>query len=83
MVARLEDLFQSLYFYFSSSPKWHLEFIKLANIVKTRGLKNLEECQDKVNINIGAFEMCLSKIQNNDYQNVTKQHWNFSSKIEF
>jgi hypothetical protein len=36
-----------------------------------------------VNINVGAFEMCLGKIQNNDYQNVTRQHCNFSSKIEF
>ncbi len=41
MVAKLEDFLQSLYSYFSSSPKQHLEFIKLANIMETKKLKNL------------------------------------------
>jgi hypothetical protein len=41
MVAKLEELLQSLYFYFSSSSKWHLEFTKLAKIVETKGLKIL------------------------------------------
>jgi hypothetical protein len=36
MVAKLEDLLQSLYFYFSNSPKHHLEFTKLAKMVETR-----------------------------------------------
>jgi hypothetical protein len=39
MVSKLEDLFQSLYGYFFSSPKHHLEFIKLAKIVEIEGLK--------------------------------------------
>jgi hypothetical protein len=38
MVAKLEDFLQSLYSYFSSSPKQHLEFIKLANIMETKKL---------------------------------------------
>jgi hypothetical protein len=39
MVSKFEDLLQSLYGYFSSSPKCHLEFIKLDKIVETKGLK--------------------------------------------
>ncbi len=39
MVFKLEDLLQSVYGYFSSSPKHHFEFIKLAKIVETKGLK--------------------------------------------
>jgi hypothetical protein len=35
IVSKLEDLFQSLYAYISSSPKHHLEFIKLAKIIET------------------------------------------------
>jgi hypothetical protein len=38
MVAKLEELFQSFYSYFSSFPKWHLEFTK---IMKAEGLKIL------------------------------------------
>jgi hypothetical protein len=34
MVAKLEDLSQSLYFHFSSSPKHHLEFTKLVEMVE-------------------------------------------------
>ncbi len=41
MVAKLEDLSQSLYFYFSSSPKCHLEFTKLVEMVEI-GLKILQ-----------------------------------------
>jgi hypothetical protein len=47
MVATLEDLPQYLYFYISSSPKWHLEFTKLVEIVKTRGLKILKNVKGK------------------------------------
>jgi hypothetical protein len=35
MVAKLEDLLQSLYFYFSNSSKRHLEFAKLIEMVET------------------------------------------------
>jgi hypothetical protein len=42
MVAKLEDLLQSLYFYFSNSLKHQLEFhFKLAEIMETRRLKIL------------------------------------------
>jgi hypothetical protein len=37
MVSKLEDLFQTLYKY--SSPKHHLEFTKLVEIIETKGLK--------------------------------------------
>jgi hypothetical protein len=36
MVSKLEDLLQSLYAYFSSFPKRHLEFIKLVEIMEKR-----------------------------------------------
>ncbi len=39
MISKLEDLFQSIYWYFSSSPKCHFEFMKLVKIVETKGLK--------------------------------------------
>jgi hypothetical protein len=39
MVFKLEDLLQSFYGYFSSSPKCHFEFIKLAKIVETKVFK--------------------------------------------
>lgn len=39
MVAKLEELLQSLYSYFSSSFKSHLKFSKLAKLVKTKGLE--------------------------------------------
>ncbi len=41
MVFKLEDLFQSLYKYFSSSPKHHLEFTKLVECMEIKGLKVL------------------------------------------
>jgi hypothetical protein len=42
MVAKSEDLLQSLYFYFSNSPKHQLKFhFKLAEIMETRRLKIL------------------------------------------
>jgi hypothetical protein len=37
MVLKLEYIFQSLYGYFSSSPKRHLEFMQLVEIVKLKG----------------------------------------------
>jgi hypothetical protein len=39
MVSKLENLLQALYGYFSTSPKHHFEFTKLAKIVETKGLK--------------------------------------------
>jgi hypothetical protein len=41
MVTKIESLLQSLHSYFTSSPKRHLEFTKLAEIVETSGLKML------------------------------------------
>ncbi len=50
MVAKLEELFQSFYFYFSSFPWWHLDFTKIMEIeglnflinVKTLWISTLE-----------------------------------------
>jgi hypothetical protein len=39
MVSKLEDLLKTLYGYFSSSPKHHLQFTKLVAIVKIKGPK--------------------------------------------
>jgi hypothetical protein len=48
MVCKLENLFQSLYAYFIESPKKHLEFNKLVEIMETQGNKLLKKCQNKV-----------------------------------
>jgi hypothetical protein len=39
MVSKLRDLLQTLYGYFSSSPKCHFEFTKLVKVVKKMNLK--------------------------------------------
>jgi hypothetical protein len=36
MISKLKDLLQTLYEHFSSSPKYHFEFTKLAKIVKIK-----------------------------------------------
>jgi hypothetical protein len=41
IVAKLENLLQSMYSYFSNSFKCHLEFTKFAEIMEIEGLKIL------------------------------------------
>jgi hypothetical protein len=41
LVAKLESLCQAMYAYFSHSPKKHLEFQKLVDVVETKGLRIL------------------------------------------
>jgi hypothetical protein len=48
MVCKLENLFQALYVYFSESPKKHLKFNKLVEIMETQGNKLLKKSQNKV-----------------------------------
>lgn len=67
MVVKLEELLQSLYSYFSSSLKCHLEFTKLAEIMETWGLKILQNVKTCY-INVGTLEMCVRKIQNFNYE---------------
>jgi hypothetical protein len=43
VVQKLETLCKSLHVYFSGSPKRHLEFMKLAEVVETEGLKILNK----------------------------------------
>jgi hypothetical protein len=43
VVQRLESLCKSLHSYFSASPKCHLEFTKLAEVVEIEGLKILNK----------------------------------------
>jgi hypothetical protein len=38
----IEDLLQSCHAYFAHNPKNHLEFIKLTNMIETKGLKNFK-----------------------------------------
>jgi len=42
MVSKLEGLLHTLYNYFSKSPKRHLEFTKLVELMKTKGVKILK-----------------------------------------
>jgi hypothetical protein len=43
VVQKLENLCKSLHPYFASSPKCHLEFTKLTEVVETKGLKILNK----------------------------------------
>ena len=43
VVQKLENLSKSLHSYFVSSPKCHLEFTKLTEVVETKGLKILNK----------------------------------------
>jgi hypothetical protein len=42
MVNKIEGLFQTLYKYFSKSPKRHLEFTKLAEVMELKGMKDVK-----------------------------------------
>jgi predicted secreted Zn-dependent protease len=50
MVWRLENLFQTLYAYFSISPKKHLEFDKIIEIQSNK----LFKCQSKMDFYVGT-----------------------------
>jgi hypothetical protein len=39
IINNIKDLLQSSHAYFAHSPKWHLEFIKLIDMMETKGLK--------------------------------------------
>ena len=47
VVNRIEDLLQTLHSYFARSPKRHLEFVKLAEILETKGLKILRQVKTR------------------------------------
>jgi hypothetical protein len=44
---RIEDLLQSLHTYFARSSKWHLEFVKLAEVLETKSLKILRQVKTR------------------------------------
>jgi len=50
MVVKLEEFLQSLYFYFSSSLKQHLEFIKLLEIVENKRVQDFIKYEDFLDI---------------------------------
>jgi hypothetical protein len=41
IVAGIEDLLQNIYSFFCKSPKKHVEFVKLAELLETKGNKIL------------------------------------------
>ena len=47
LVQKLESLCKALHVYFSGSPKCHLEFTKLVEVVETEGLKILNKVQTR------------------------------------
>jgi hypothetical protein len=47
VVNRIEDLLQSLHSYFARSPKQHLEFVKLVEVMETKGLKILRQVKTR------------------------------------
>jgi hypothetical protein len=50
MMVKSEGLLQSLYFYFSSSPKQHSEFIKLLEIVESKRVQDFVKCKNFLDI---------------------------------
>ena len=42
MVSRIEEMLASLFAFFAHSPKCHVEFVKLAEVMKSKGLKILK-----------------------------------------
>jgi hypothetical protein len=62
IVAKLEDFLQSLPSYFSSSPKQHLEFIKL-EYHENKEVKKIPKCENSMDKHVGAFEMCDGKVE--------------------
>jgi hypothetical protein len=61
MVAKLEDLLQALYFYFSNSLERHLEFIKLVEILEIRGLKILQNVKTRWISMLKPFKWVMAK----------------------
>ncbi|CAM6083703.1 unnamed protein product [Calypogeia fissa] len=47
IVEKLEDLCQAMYAYFSKSPKRHLEFVELAEMVETKGNRTLRNVKTR------------------------------------
>jgi hypothetical protein len=45
-VNQIENLLQSLHNNFACSPKWHNEFVKLAKVLDTKGVKNSVTSKD-------------------------------------
>jgi hypothetical protein len=68
-------------FIFQASSKWHLEFTKLTKIVEIEAFKMLKKCLDLVNFNVKTFKTKQGKIQNIDSENVTRQPFNHSTKL--
>ena len=47
IMSRIEGLLQSSHVYFKHSPKRHLEFVKLADVMETKGLKLLKNVKTR------------------------------------
>jgi hypothetical protein len=47
VVSQIEDLLQSLYAYFNKSPKQHLQFVKLTEVLQSKGLKILKNVKTR------------------------------------
>jgi hypothetical protein len=58
MVSKLEDLLQTFYGYFSSSPNHHFQFTKLVAIVKIKGPKINWNLKKKMDKHVSTFEVC-------------------------
>jgi hypothetical protein len=59
----IENMLQSMYNYFSHSPRYHLKFVKLVELVQTKGLKILK------NVKMQSFSILSSTMRvMNEYQ---------------
>ena len=52
VLQKIEDMLHDLYSYFCKSPKKHIEFCKLAELMETKGLKILR------NVKPSGFPCC-------------------------
>ncbi len=61
MVNRIKGLLQTLYNYFSKSPKRHLEFMKLAELMEMKGAKILKNVKNLVDIYVSPTQCVMAK----------------------
>ena len=61
VVHNAKELCQLVYTYFSKSPKWHLEFLKLANLMKTKDNQVLQNVQIRRISCLGSIQQLLQE----------------------
>jgi len=58
MVNKIEGLLQTLYNYFFNSPKKHLKFMNIMEILEMKRAKHFEKCENPSDIYVVSCLMC-------------------------